>query len=57
MGLLRLIVFLKSGLGIFLVTAVIIGCCLPDSWLEVFGMLIAIGIIGIIAFYIISLFR
>ena len=57
MGLLRLIVFLKSGLGIFLVTAVIIGCCLPDSWLEVFGMLIAIGIIGIIVFYIISLFR
>lgn len=57
MGLLRLIVFLKSGLGIFLITAVIIGCCLPDSWLEVFGMLIGLGIIGIIIFYIISLFR
>lgn len=57
MGLLRLIVFLKSGLGIFLITAVIIGCCLPDSWLEVFGMLIGLGIISIIIFYIISLFR
>ena len=57
MGLLRLIIFLKSGLGIFLVTAVIIGCCLPESWLEAFGMLIGFGIIGIIIFYIISLFR
>lgn len=57
MNLLRLVMFLKSGLGIFLVTAVIIGCCLPESWLEAFGMLIGFGIIGIIIFYIISLFR
>ena len=57
MNLLRLVMFLKSGLGIFLVVAVIIGCCLPESWLEAFGMLIGLGIIGIIVFYIVSLFR
>lgn len=57
MNLLRLVMFLKSGLGIFLVTAVIIGCCLPESWLDFFGFIMALGIIGFIVFYIVSLFR
>ena len=56
-NLLAIICFVKSGLFTFLFAMVCIMMILPESMLEFLGFLTAIGIIGIIIFYFISLFR
>ena len=45
MNLIKLMIFLRSGIGIFLIIAIIIGMCLPESMLEGFGFVVALILI------------
>lgn len=55
--LLAIICFMRSGLFSFLVVMLLIMLCLPDCLLEFLGFVTALGIIGFVIFYIISLFK
>ena len=57
MDLIKIICFMRSGLFAFIAFMVLIMLCLPDCLLEFLGFVTALGIIGIIGFYIISLFK
>ena len=57
MDLIKIICFMRSGLFAFIAFMVLIMLCLPDCLLEFFGFITALGIIGFVVFYIISLFR
>ena len=56
MNFLKLVLFLRSGLGIFLICAIGIGLLLPTDFLEIIGFIIGIGIMGFIIFYLIKIF-
>lgn len=56
MDLIKLFAFLRSGIGIFLIIAVMIGMSLPDSMHYGFGMIVAIVLIIMFIALIVKVF-
>ena len=57
MGLLELIVFLKSGIGIFIIVVVLLCMIMPDFLMPIFAFIVAVLLIIMFIMAFISLLK